>query len=221
MLAVAVAALWVVALLQPTPVDATSHRAVRSFSASWVLPDGQLEVTITPTGYGAFGQVVETLPPGFGFSGSGLSESQVAADGQTVTFTLLGEETFAYTVTAPAAGGSYVFSGIIKDVDKAEASVVGASSIRVGPPPTPTATPTPPPTPTPTPTHTSTPAPTATPEPTETATPEPTPEPTATPTPTVVVAAAGDGPSGLLWLIPVVILFGLILAIFSYRRTRR
>ena len=103
MLVVAGAALWVMALLHPTPVDATSHRAVRSFSASWVLPDGRLEVTITPTGYGIIGQVVETLPAGFSYSGSGLSGSQVAADGRTVRFTLLGEETFAYTVTAPAA----------------------------------------------------------------------------------------------------------------------
>ena len=93
MLAVAVAAFWVVALLQTTPVDATSHRAVRSFSASWVLPDGRLEVTITPTGYGSIGQVVETLPAGFSYSGSDPSEPQVAADGRTVTFTLLGEET--------------------------------------------------------------------------------------------------------------------------------
>ena len=286
-LAVAVAAFWAVALLQPTPVDATSHRAVRSFSASWVLPDGRLEVTITPTGYGSIGQVVETLPAGFSYSGSDLSDSQVAADGRTVTFTLLGEEAFAYTVTAPAAAGSYEFSGIIKDVDKAEASVAGASSIRVGPPPTPAPTSTPTPTPTPTstptptptltpipsPTPTPTPAPattperrttatlvptavpTATPETTATAAPEPTPEPTAAATPeptaeptatleptasptpqimlvveptatpaptaTVVVAAAGDGPPGILWLIPVVVLFGLVLAVFFYLRTRR
>ena len=288
-LAVAVAAFWAVALLQPTPVDATSHRAVRSFSASWVLPDGRLEVTITPTGYGSIGQVVETLPAGFSYSGSDLSDSQVAADGRTVTFTLLGEEAFAYTVTAPAAAGSYEFSGIIKDVDKAEASVAGASSIRVGPPPTPAPTSTPTPTPTPTPTSTPTPtptltpvpsptptptpapattpertatatlvptaAPTATPEPTATAAPEPTPEPTAAATPeptaeptatleptasptpqimlvveptatpaptaTVVVAAAGDGPPGILWLIPVVVLLGLVLAVLFYLRTRR
>ena len=291
MLAVAVAAFWAVALLQPTPVDATSHRAVRSFSAPWVLPDGRLEVTIAPTGYGSIGQVVETLPAGFSYSGSDLSESQVAANGQTVTFTLLGEETFAYTVTAPAAGGSYEFSGIIKDEDKAEASVVGASSIRVGSPPTPTPTFTPTPTttpttaptptstptptltpvPSPTPTHTPAPtttperrttatlvpaaAPTATPEPTAAAAPEPTPEPTAAATPeptaepaatleptasptpqtmlvveptatpaptaTVVVAAAGDGPPGILWFIPVVVLLVLVLAVFFYLRTRR
>ena len=142
-LAVAGAALWVVGLLQSAPVEATSHGAVRSFSATSVLPGGRLEVTIVLTGYGSLGQVVETLPDGFAYAGSDLSKSQVAVVGQTITVTLLGETTFAYTVTAPAAAGSYVFSGIAKDEDKAEASVFGTSSIRVGPPPTPRWTPRP------------------------------------------------------------------------------
>ena len=73
LMAVAVAALWLVGLLHPAPVEATSHRAVRSFSASSVLPGGRLEVTITPTGYGSFGQVVETLPSGFSYARSSLA----------------------------------------------------------------------------------------------------------------------------------------------------
>jgi hypothetical protein len=110
------------------------------------------------------------------------------------------------------------------------------------PPPEPTATPapeptaTPTPTPTPVPTPTPAPTPTATPEPTETATAEPTPEPTATleptatPTPEITIVAeptappapaAGGGPPVILWLIPVVVFFGLILAVFFYLRTRR
>ena len=142
LLAIAVAIVGVTGLLHSAPVEATSHRAVRSFSAPWVPPGGTLEVTITSTGYGSFGQVVETLPAGFGHTGSDLSKAAVAVEGQTVTFTLLGEETLTYTVTAPTAEGSYIFSGIIKDVNRVEASVGGASSIRVGPPPTPTPTPT-------------------------------------------------------------------------------
>ena len=124
-------------------MEATSHRAVGSFSASSVLPGGRLEVTITPTGYGSLGQVVETLPSGFSYTRSSLAASQVAVEGRTVTFTLLGESDFRYTVTAPSAEGSYTFSGVIKDVNRAAASVSGASTIRVGPPPTPTPTPTP------------------------------------------------------------------------------
>ena len=90
--------------LHPTPVDATSHSAVRSFSAPWTLPDGSLEVTITTTGYGALGQVVETLPTGFSYEGS---ETAASVDGQTVAFTLLGATSFTYAVIAPSAEVSY------------------------------------------------------------------------------------------------------------------
>ena len=99
--AVAAAVVGVVGLSHPAPVEATSHRAVRSFSAPWTLPYSAVEVTITATGYGGFGQVVETLPPEFGHQGSDLSEAAAAVEGQTVAFTLLGDERFTYTVAAP------------------------------------------------------------------------------------------------------------------------
>ena len=84
---------------------------------------------------------------------------------------------------------------------------------------TPTATvaaiPTQSPRPTPAPTPVPTPAPTAT----------PTPAPTAAPSPTATVAVAapeaGDGPPGILWSIPFILVFGVILGIFFYLRTRR
>ena len=170
-LAVAGAALGIVGLWHPVPVDATSHSAVRSFSAPWVLPGGRLEVTIAVSDYGGFGQVVETLPSGFSYEGSDLSEAAVAVDGQTVAFTLLGDERFTYTVAAPGAEGPHSFSGVLLDSHLIEQAVGGDSSIRVGPAPTPT------PTPTPTPEPTATPTPT--PEPTATPTPEPTPTPDA------------------------------------------
>ena len=49
-LAVAVAVVGVAGLWHSAPVEATSHSAVRSFSASWVLPGGRLEVTIAVSG---------------------------------------------------------------------------------------------------------------------------------------------------------------------------
>ena len=180
------------------------------------------------TGYGGLGQVVETLPAGFAYAGSDLSESQVAVVGQTVTFTLLGEETFTYAVTAPAAEGSYVFSGIIKDVNRVEASVVGTSSIRVGPPPTPTPTPTPTPAPTltraptSTPWPTPTPTPTLAPTPTATSTPEPTAAPatTAPPAPPAQESSGGGVPA---WMI-VLVVVGVVLVVgaaVAYGRKRR
>ena len=133
LLAVAVAVVGVAGLLHSAPAEATSHRAVRSFSAPCVLPGGALEVTITAAGYGGFGQVVETLPAGFNYEGSDLSDVAVAVEGQTVAFTLLGDERFTYTVAVPSAEGAYSFSGVLLDSDRVEQAVGGDSSIRVGP----------------------------------------------------------------------------------------
>lgn len=200
LLLVAGVVLGVAGLLAPGPVDATSHSAARSFQPDPAPPGGRLEVTITAAGHGGFGQVVEILPPGFSYVGSDLSDAAVNVDGSTVSFTLVGEETFTYTVTAPGDEGPYSFSGVLKNVDKDEREIVGASVIAVGvetaPTPTPTASPTavpaPPPTPAPTPAPTPTPTrepaaiPTPTLVPTSTAppTPMPTEEPTAAPSPT-------------------------------------
>ena len=128
-----------------------------------------MEVTITATGYGGFGQVVATLPAGFSYEGSCLSDATVAVEGQSVAFTLLRDERFTHTVTAPSAEGSYSFSGALLDPSRAEQAIGGASTHQGRPGSYP-------PTPEPTPTATATSAPpTATPTPTPTAAPEPTP----------------------------------------------
>ena len=159
------------------------HRATalsRSFSQPWAPPGGRLVVTITATNYGGFGQVEETLPEGFSYTGSSLSEGSVTVDGQTVRFVLLGDGSFTYTVDAPDEEGDYAFSGVLKDANREESVIGGASQVLVGPEPTATPTSEPADTPTPTlePTATVTPeltiAPTGAPEPTETPTVEPT-----------------------------------------------
>ena len=172
--------------LRPGAAEASGHSAMRSFAAAWVAPGGRMDVTVRAQGYGAFGQVVEKLPAGFRYEGSSLS-SGVTAAGDTVTFTLLGDDRFTYTVVAPTAEGSYDFSGVLRDFNKVEATVRGRTSLRVGPPPTPrpTATPTETPMPTATLTPTPTPTPAPTPKPTPTAVPTPPPTATATAVPTV------------------------------------
>ncbi len=216
------AAFGIVGLWHPAPVEATSHSAVRSFAAPWSLPGGWIEVTIAVSDYGPFGQVVETLPSGFNYEGSDLSEAAVTVEGQTVTFTLLEDERFTYTVAAPSAEGSYSFSGVILDADKVAAPVGGASTIRVGPAPTPepTATPTPEPTatPTPEPAATPTPEPTASPMPeSPTATPTPTattePIPTSAPPPQPQLPEPEKGPPILLIMLIALIGAGTIVAI--------
>ena len=220
--AVAVAVFGVAGLFHSTPADATSHRAVRSFSAAWVLPGGQLNITINATGYGAFGQVEEMLPSGFSYQNSDLSEAAVAVEGQTITFTLLGDERFIYTVTAPAEANTYTFMGVILNLDKSETTVSGHTVIRVGPEPTPT--PTPPPTATPTPTATPEPTATATPEPTATLAPTVTLEPTFTSAPTpapVEPEQGGVAPLALLVLVGIGALLALGALAASVRRRRR
>ena len=178
-------------------VEASGHSATREFAAPWVAPGGTMEVAITARDYGGLGRVIETLPEGFGYAGSTLPDSAVKVESDMLKFTLLGEERFAYTVTAPAVEGQYSFSGALLDANVVREEVGGDTLLRVGSEPTPTPEPTathtpgPPATPTvaPEPAATHTPALSAasTPEPAATHTPEPaatqTPEPTATHTP--------------------------------------
>ena len=241
LLVVAGAALVVFELLLVSPVTAETPRATRSFAAPSVVPGGRLEVRITAAGYGPFGRVVETLPAGFRYSGSSLSEDAVEVEGRTVSFILFGIDRFSYTVNAPNQEGSHTFSGVLTDAQKVDRPVTGSSRIRVGPDatptptrtatptPEPTATPTPTPTPNPEPTVTSTPEPTATPTPPSTLAPRPTaalavaptPTPTAEPTPPPVEPVEeGATP---IWLI-VLVVAGVVLVIggiVAYAATRR
>ena len=198
LLALGLATIGAGTLAPSSALEASSHTAVRSFSQPWAPPGGRLVVTITATVYGGFGQVEETLPEGFSYTGSSLSEGSVTVDGQTVSFVLLGDGSFTYTVDAPDEEGDYTFSGILKDANREDMVIGGASQILVGPEPTPTPTSELASTPTPTlePTAMAVPeptvAPTSAPDPTEAPTVEPTAIPTATqaPTPTTATEAA-------------------------------
>ena len=101
LLALALATIGAGTLAPSSALEASSHSAVRSFSQPWAPPGGRLVVTITATNYGGFGQVEETLPEVFSYTGSSLSEGSVTVDGQTVSFVLLGDGSFTYTVDVP------------------------------------------------------------------------------------------------------------------------
>ena len=119
-------------LLLPDAVSASGHSAARSFGTNTVLTGAELEIEISVSGLGAFGQVQETLPEGFAFV---RSDQASTVDGQTLTFTILGnDETFRYTVTAPSAAGTYEFSGTVSDSNKDSRDVGGDSSIEVADP---------------------------------------------------------------------------------------
>ena len=106
--------------------------AIRSFSPPSVGPGGQVVATIAASGFGPFGQVTETLPPGFDYVSSSQPDTSVTVDDRKVSFILLGETQFTYTVTAPSAAGTYSFSGVLTNSDGQEVPVGGALMMRVG-----------------------------------------------------------------------------------------
>ena len=75
---------------------------------------GVVVVTVDVANYGQAGGVTETLPAGFEYVSSSLDTEQVAVTGQEVRFTLQGETTFTYTVTASMTAGSYEFEGSLR-----------------------------------------------------------------------------------------------------------
>ena len=113
--------------------------ASRSFSPASVAPGAEVVVTISAANYGFAGQIVETLPMGWAYESSDPTGAAFDADARTVTFTLVDETSFAYTVTASSTSGSHHFSGVLLDSDLSTHQISGASSIRVGaaPPPRP------------------------------------------------------------------------------------
>ena len=123
----------------PTP------SATRSFDKASVAPGGRVTVTIQVANYGGIGRVTETLPAGFAYVSSTHDSAGVSVNGQEVRFTLQGDSSVAYTVTASGTAGSHSFSGMLRDSDRANHPVGGATGVTVRTP----STPTPPPTPTP------------------------------------------------------------------------
>ena len=98
--------------------DASTHSATRTLSASSVEPGDEITVTIRASGYGSFGQVVETLPAGFSYVDGSTDPSTIRTSvaGQDVRFTLLGAvPTFSYRVLASDTPGDYLLVGTLSD----------------------------------------------------------------------------------------------------------
>ena len=76
-------------------------------SAGRVLPSSVdtnqvFQVTVNVADYGAAGQVLEKLPAGFTYINSTLPERAVTVNGSKVSFLLMTEKSFSYTLKAPA-----------------------------------------------------------------------------------------------------------------------
>ena len=120
-----------VGLLGLLPALADEHSATRFFDQATVAPGGEVVVTIAAANYGGFGAVTETLPSGFSYVSSSLDTEQVRVTGQQVRFTLQGDTSFTYTVTASSAAGPHTFSGVLRDSDRDDHTVGGATSVTV------------------------------------------------------------------------------------------
>ena len=96
------------------------------------VPAGErFTVDIEASHYGVCGYVVETLPEGFVYEDSTLNPERVEVQDDTVEFTLRGEPSFAYTVTASDTEGTYTFSGILIDEDDNEYDISGDTEIAI------------------------------------------------------------------------------------------
>jgi hypothetical protein len=126
--------------LFPAVANAQTPTVTRSFSATSVAAGGELEVTVTHSGDGRFGQLVETLPEGFSLVSSSPGSDDVdisEVDGQVVITFLAGKTLeyrvteLEYTVTAAAGSEAGSFSGVLKDEDKVEHDVGGQHQVTV------------------------------------------------------------------------------------------
>ena len=99
-----------------------------------MAPGGTLTVTIAAADYGPAGAVTETLPAGFSYVSSAHDSVTHPVDGnsQMVRFTLSGETTFTYTVTASDVEGPHAFSGTLRDSDGNDHTVGGDTTVTVG-----------------------------------------------------------------------------------------
>ena len=88
-------------MVEAAPVT-EGPRASRMISPASVAGGGTVRVTVEAMDYGALGAVVETLPAGFDYVSGSIAEAE--ENGREITFPLLGETSFTYTVRAVAAG---------------------------------------------------------------------------------------------------------------------
>ncbi|NQE04645.1 hypothetical protein C5S32_02130 [ANME-1 cluster archaeon GoMg1] len=112
--------------------EETEPSATRALPEEPVSADESFAIEIEASHYGYFGHVVETLPEGFMYEDSTLNPESVEVEDNTVTFSLEGEPSFTYTVTAPDEEGTYTFEGILIDEEKGEYDISGDTQIVVG-----------------------------------------------------------------------------------------
>ena len=140
-LVVIVAVAGMIGLVGMGLVAAQQASVSRSLPAGPVAPDDEFTVTINNVGLAdGFGSVVETLPAGFSYVDNSAASTDANAvidaevDGQTVTFTVVGVDSFTYRVTvgSDVADGPHTFKGVLKKLSGDE--TIADSTVTVGGP---------------------------------------------------------------------------------------
>ena len=114
----------------------------RSLPVAPVAPDGGFPVTINNVGLAdGFGSVVETLPAGFSYVEDSAASTGANAvidavvDGQTVTFTVVGVDSFTYRVRvgSDVADGEHTFiEGVLKKLSGDETIAESTVTVEAG-----------------------------------------------------------------------------------------
>ena len=128
-------ALLVMLLLAPLPLMAQdtdpSSGAQRSMFHSQVRPGETLIVSVTASEIPFPATVVEDLPSGFTYVSSSLSSAAVSVNGNSLRFTLIGENSFTYTLAIGAVPGEYSYSGRITGANNVSVDITGDDSVTV------------------------------------------------------------------------------------------
>ncbi|MEA1893825.1 MAG: hypothetical protein U9N36_01220, partial [Euryarchaeota archaeon] len=116
-------------------MPATAATATRTLPVDCVNAGENFTVTIEADNYGGVGAVMETLCNGWKYKGVTGDVDAVKTVDNTVVFLLMGigPRTFTYTVSAPDDQGACCpISGIIRDVERVDYTVTGATEVCVG-----------------------------------------------------------------------------------------
>ena len=107
--------------------------AARTITRNSVAVGDEVDVSISASGLGDFGQVTETLPEGFTYASSEVPDTVgVEVDGQVVKFTIIGSAIdFTYTVTSSEVDGTYSIEGVVTSSHNVDSQISGDSTIGV------------------------------------------------------------------------------------------
>jgi hypothetical protein len=104
--------------------------AVRDLPGDCIEPGAMFDVHITVSDYGSFGMVNEILCDDWIYINSSIHPEQVRVTDKNITFVLIGESSFNYTVQVPSEHKeSCSIEGTLKNEDKVEYSVEGDSQV--------------------------------------------------------------------------------------------